>query len=222
MLNTIALLSAFIVVTVAEAKQPPSDICLTLNAPAVAMLLPKACEQLVVVKAQEGFKAEITPCQRQGIGWHSSMPSFEGVIGKGGIASVGQKREGDFKTPVGLHPLGHAFGIQALSLNVAYKQITADDKVIDDPSSQSYNSWVTGQTDAKHYETMLIDLYQLGMVINYNMDPVVPGAGSAIFMHVWRGSNKPTAGCVAMAKPHLLGLLQWLDKRHHPYIYITK
>ncbi|MBI3618052.1 MAG: L,D-transpeptidase family protein, partial [Candidatus Omnitrophica bacterium] len=63
-------------------------------------------------------------------------------------------------------------------------------------------------------------LYKYAVVIEYNTDPAIPGMGSAIFLHVWRGANKPTAGCVAMAEIDLLRLLQWLDARQNPVILL--
>src|SRR5258707_3597249 len=53
-------------------------------------------------------------------------------------------------------------------------------------------------------------LYDLVVVIGYNTDPVVPGRGSAIFLHVAREDFTPTAGCIAIpreALARLLGLL---------------
>ena len=65
------------------------------------------------------------------------------------------------------------------------------------------------------------DLYKYAVVIEYNTDPVVPGLGSAIFMHVWRGAGQPTAGCVAMAEADLLRFLRWLDIRRNPVIIFS-
>ena len=49
-------------------------------------------------------------------------------------------------------------------------------------------------------------LYDALVVIGYNLDPVVPGAGSAIFLHIAAPDFAPTAGCVAVEKGVLLGL----------------
>jgi L,D-peptidoglycan transpeptidase YkuD (ErfK/YbiS/YcfS/YnhG family) len=51
------------------------------------------------------------------------------------------------------------------------------------------------------------DLYDALVVIGYNMEPIVPGAGSAIFLHIATPDFAPTAGCVAVQKEVLLGLL---------------
>jgi len=39
------------------------------------------------------------------------------------------------------------------------------------------------------------------------MEPVIPGAGSAIFLHIATPDFAPTAGCVAVKKEVLLSLL---------------
>jgi L,D-peptidoglycan transpeptidase YkuD (ErfK/YbiS/YcfS/YnhG family) len=47
--------------------------------------------------------------------------------------------------------------------------------------------------------------------LGYNDDPVVPGAGSAIFLHVARPDYAPTEGCVALAQADLLRVLAGAD-----------
>ncbi|KTD36513.1 hypothetical protein Lnau_1497 [Legionella nautarum] len=177
--------------------------------------------QIVVVKSLGGMKANITLCQKQGTIWQSMFSSpFNAVIGKNGLASPGKKKEGDLKTPAGLYPIGEAFGTQPLALKMDYKYITADDKFIDDVNNKQYNSWVNGSTNAKSYESMLIEPYTFGAVVNYNMNPTIAGAGSAIFIHLWRSPNSSTNGCIALDKKQLLMMLHWLDKTQHPYIFI--
>jgi len=64
-------------------------------------------------------------------------------------------------------------------------------------------------------------LYDAGAVIEYNTDPVVPGLGSAIFLHIWREDGaKPTAGCVALPEDRLRELLGWLDAEAAPVIFL--
>ncbi len=50
-------------------------------------------------------------------------------------------------------------------------------------------------------------LYDLVVVIGHNDDPVVPGAGSAVFLHVAREDWGPTAGCIAFRREDLLAIL---------------
>ena len=50
-------------------------------------------------------------------------------------------------------------------------------------------------------------LYDLVVVLGHNDDPVVPGAGSAIFMHVAGPDYPPTEGCVALSRADLEAVL---------------
>jgi L,D-peptidoglycan transpeptidase YkuD (ErfK/YbiS/YcfS/YnhG family) len=50
-------------------------------------------------------------------------------------------------------------------------------------------------------------LYDIVVVLGHNDDPVVDGAGSAIFMHLRRDDHGPTEGCVGLARDDLLDLL---------------
>ena len=186
--------------------------------------LPESVHQLVVVSHQWGIKATVQAYQRRGSAWVAAkFGPFAAVIGKSGVAAIGAKREGDNKTPSGLYSLGMAFGYQPLALKLDYHVITVADKFIDDASSPEYNTWISGPTKAKSYESMLLsdDSYKLGVVINYNMNPVIAGIGSAIFMHVWPADGTiGTAGCIALSERSLYQLLMWLDKGQNPYILI--
>ena len=79
---------------------------------------------------------------------------------------------------------------------------------VDDPADPNYNSLVSLPYPA-HSEAMWLDdaVYDLLVVIGYNMIPVVPGAGSAIFLHIARPDFAPTAGCIAIAQAALLELM---------------
>ena len=135
--------------------------------------------------------------------------------------TLSSKKEGDLKTPTGLYRIEWTFGTEPLALKMDFKYITAEDKFIDDPKHKDYNTWVNGTTDALSFETMTHPLYKMGAIINYNMQPIIPGAGSAIFLHIWRSEQEGTAGCVALSEKHLLQVLRWLDKTQHPFIFIT-
>jgi hypothetical protein len=58
--------------------------------------------------------------------------------------------------------------------------------------------------------------YRWLVEIRHNSDPPVPGAGSAIFFHIRRGIDRPTAGCTTMAEPDLVKLITWLRSERHP------
>jgi L,D-peptidoglycan transpeptidase YkuD (ErfK/YbiS/YcfS/YnhG family) len=46
------------------------------------------------------------------------------------------------------------------------------------------------------------------IVMGHNDQPRIAGRGSAVFMHVAGPGLKPTEGCIALARPHLIRLLQ--------------
>jgi L,D-peptidoglycan transpeptidase YkuD (ErfK/YbiS/YcfS/YnhG family) len=62
------------------------------------------------------------------------------------------------------------------------------------------------------------ELYEFGIVVRHNMNTVMNGKGSAIFVHVWRDSDQPTAGCTAMSKTNMLKVLRWLDPSKNPIL----
>jgi L,D-peptidoglycan transpeptidase YkuD (ErfK/YbiS/YcfS/YnhG family) len=184
--------------------------------------IPANTKQVLLVMPQRDFYARMLLCQKHSETWQSALyqKPFAAVIGKNGVTIPGEKREGDLKTPTGFYPIGEAFGNKPLALKMDYRFLTTEDKFVDDTKSPQYNSWVVGKTDAKSYEPMLIEPYELGAVLNYNMNPAIPGKGSAIFLHLWRNKHRPTAGCVATDRNHLLATLKWLDKKAQPCIYI--
>jgi len=135
------------------------------------------------------------------------------ICGRGGVRA--DKREGDGASPGGIFPLLYGFyradRIARPASGLAMTALQPNHGWVDDPADPSYNRLVTLPYPAHHEEMWLSDgLYDLVVVIGYNTDPVVPGRGSAIFMHVARPDFSPTAGCIAIARDvltRLLGLL---------------
>jgi D-alanyl-D-alanine dipeptidase len=62
------------------------------------------------------------------------------------------------------------------------------------------------------------DEYKLGVFVAHNAAPTEPGAGSCIFMHIWKERGHPTAGCTAMSAGGIESLLGWLDPRSNPIL----
>ena len=76
------------------------------------------------------------------------------------------------------------------------------------PDDPLYNRPVTLPYPARHERMWRDDeLYDIVVVIGHNDDPVVPGAGSAVFMHLARKDGGPTEGCVGLARGDLRDLL---------------
>ena len=84
----------------------------------------------------------------------------------------------------------------------------------DQPSDARYNKPVRLPYPASAEQLWRGDhVYDLIVVAGYNDAPVVPGKGSAIFLHCARADYAPTAGCVAFARSHLLAILARVDAR---------
>jgi L,D-peptidoglycan transpeptidase YkuD (ErfK/YbiS/YcfS/YnhG family) len=135
------------------------------------------------------------------------------ALGRAGI--VASKREGDGGTPAGVFPLRRVFWRPdreiAPSTELPASALTPQDGWCDDPKDPAYNTRVQLPVSASHEDMWRADgLYDLLAVIGYNDDPPIPGAGSAIFLHVAgreAGKPAPTAGCVALALPDLRAVL---------------
>ncbi len=132
------------------------------------------------------------------------------ALGRGGVRS--DKREGDGATPAGCFALrrlvyrGDRLGLPATRLTAA--PIAPDDGWCDDPADACYNRPVALPYRARAEMLWRADgRYDLVVVLGHNDDPVVPGAGSAVFLHVAAADYRPTEGCVALAQGDLLRFL---------------
>lgn len=155
--------------------------------------------------------------------WQLAFGPLAATVGYRGFAAPGRKREGDGRSPSGRYRAGFAFGyapVGSVATRMPYRQVRADHFWNTDPASPHYNTWRAGDPAGASYENMRRrdQQYRLGLVIRYNMDPVVPGYGSAIFLHVWRGAGLPTAGCIGVAENEMRRILDWLDPASEPMI----
>jgi L,D-peptidoglycan transpeptidase YkuD (ErfK/YbiS/YcfS/YnhG family) len=88
------------------------------------------------------------------------------------------------------------------------RELKESDGWCDAPADPQYNRLVQLPYPASAESLWRSDhLYDIIAVLGYNDDPVVPGRGSAIFLHVARANYGPTAGCVAFAKENLIEIL---------------
>jgi D-alanyl-D-alanine dipeptidase len=168
--------------------------------------------------------------------WQMHGPTIPVLLGKKGMAwgrglldfkAATFKMEGDNKAPAGIFRLGPAFGYAPRSgarwIKLPYVPLTKNSEGIDDPRSRYYNKLVdrskVAKVDWRSSEQMFRSdvLYKWGVVVAHN-SAATPGAGSCIFLHIWKDSSTATAGCTAMPEQDLVDLLRWLDPAKRPVL----
>ncbi len=135
---------------------------------------------------------------------------FRAVCGRAGVTET--KREGDEATPAGplplLRVLYRADRLAAPRCTVAVEPIGPADGWCDDAGDPAYNEPVRLPYAGRHEALWRADgIYDVIGVLGWNIAPVRPGRGSAIFLHVAAADGGPTAGCIALALPDLLTAL---------------
>jgi len=132
------------------------------------------------------------------------------ALGRGGI--LADKREGDGATPRGRFRLVRLWwnperGLRPVT-RLPMRRIEPDDAWCEDPADRRYNRPIKLTADGAGDRLRRQDhLYDLIIEISHNARPRMARRGSAVFIHVARPGLAPTAGCVAMPKPHLCRLL---------------
>jgi L,D-peptidoglycan transpeptidase YkuD (ErfK/YbiS/YcfS/YnhG family) len=136
---------------------------------------------------------------------------FDVSLGRNGIRT--DKREGDGATPAGIFKLQHllwrADRLARPKTRLPTNPILARMGWCDDPADFRYNRPVSLPWPASAECLWRQDhLYDLVLVTSHNQNPVVPGAGSAVFIHLQREDKGPTAGCIALQRLDLLEFLE--------------
>lgn len=152
---------------------------------------------------------------RKGLGWGRGVVEIPHERGEP------VKKEGDGRAPAGIFVLMYIFGYDELSTKykMPYLHATKELKCVDDVTSPLYNRIVHSPKDAKSFEEMRREdgLYRLGVVIGHNQE-AKKGAGSCVFLHVWRGRESATAGCTAMSYEDIQKIAAWLDVAKEPLL----
>ncbi len=153
---------------------------------------------------------------RSGMAWGKGLHKAE--LNKGKL-----KKEGDGNSPAGIFQLSGLFGYEDIRSEMNSLKVDNRTFCVDDSKSAYYNQIVKSDTVKKDWnsaETMRMksDVYKFGIFVDYNVKPAIPNMGSCIFMHIWSGSNKPTAGCTAMKESDILKLIDFLDKKKNPIL----
>ncbi|MCE2509549.1 MAG: L,D-transpeptidase family protein [Alphaproteobacteria bacterium] len=136
---------------------------------------------------------------------------FRCALGRAGIRP--EKREGDGATPEGVFAfrrvLYRADRLAEPETRLPLAAIRTEDGWCDAPEHADYNRPVTFPFEASAEHLWREDaLYDLLLVPGFNDVPVLPGKGSAIFVHLATGDYAPTEGCVALASEDLQRILR--------------
>jgi L,D-peptidoglycan transpeptidase YkuD (ErfK/YbiS/YcfS/YnhG family) len=145
---------------------------------------------------------------------HAGATVFPCAIGAASISH--HKREGDRATPAGHFRLIEGFFKPGAGRPRTLLPLRPLDRTLgwcEDPASPSYNRLVRLPSHSGH-ETMWREdgLYDIVVVLDYNMHPRRRYLGSAIFLHCARPDFSPTAGCVALRAADLRKLLPRLAR----------
>lgn len=213
---------------------------------ALGFTLPSTSTQCLVGIADswDSSHATLTFYQKSGGRWIAEGSPWKARLGKSGLvwgsglnpppSGAATKKEGDWRSPAGVFSLGGVWGYDAkIRKNPAlpYRRITPRDLWVEDPASPQYNRNLILDHDPstawekKQQMKQNDPAHALKLFIAHNAPPkVVPGAGSSIFFHIWRGGGtKPTAGCTTMDEAKLRDLIAKLDPAQRPlYVLLPK
>lgn len=214
--NTRTLATGLLAIPFAVAAQR------AVAAPACPAFLDRALHLLVVTTRNQDATAarlRLFSRDRPGTSWRQDGTAESAVVGRHGLAwgdpfrdlaRPGEpvKREGDGRSPAGIFAIGRSFGHAPLARANHLTLRPKSAYCVDDPASPAYNTILAPSRSgpAPRGEDMGAEpLYRRGLVIDYPSD-AGRRAGSCIFLHVWRGPSKGTAGCVALPEARVAAL----------------
>ena len=141
---------------------------------------------------------------------------FRCSFGKNGIGI--KKEEGDGITPRGIFKLTKIFyredKVKNIKTRINKVKIKKNMGWCDDPKSKFYNKLIKLPSKFGHEKLYRKDnIYNIVIVLNYNMDPIIKNKGSAIFIHVAKKNYKATQGCIGLKQEELIKLIQIVKKK---------
>lgn len=146
------------------------------------------------------------------------------AIGKKGIGY--KKKEGDLITPKGKFKIKLIlYRKDRVKLKTKLRKVAIQKNMVwcDDPRSQKYNQLVKLPSNFR-YEKLYKkeNIYDIVLVLNFNMSPTKKNKGSGIFIHVAKKNYKKTEGCVAIRKFELLKIVRKLKTNTKVKIFDQK
>ena len=144
------------------------------------------------------------------------------AIGKRGITS--KKVENDKKTPKGTFTFNYLLYRKDRVINIKTrlkkKIIKANMGWCDESTSNYYNRLIRFPFGSSAEKLWLKEnIYDIILIINYNMKPVIKNKGSAIFLHIARQQYKKTEGCIAVTKKDMKLILSKVNNKSKLIIY---
>ena len=128
------------------------------------------------------------------------------------------KKEGDFITPKGVFKIKYVLyrkdRVKKIKTKLKKTIIKKNMGWCNDIESNQYNKLIRLPSSYSHEKLYKKEnIYDIILVLNYNMNPIIKNKGSAIFIHVSKKNYKGTEGCVALKKKiHLIKVLRELKK----------
>ena len=137
------------------------------------------------------------------------------AVGKRGIGL--KKKEGDLITPIGQYKIKYILfrkdRIKKVQSKIRKIEIKKNMGWCDDSRSKEYNKLIKLPFNYSHEKLYKKEnIYDIILVLNYNMNPYKKKKGSAIFIHVASKSYEKTKGCIAIKKTELLKIIKKIKK----------
>ena len=146
------------------------------------------------------------------------------AIGKKGIGY--KRKEGDLITPSGQYKIKYILYRKdrvKFTTKLKKKVIKKSMGWCDDPKSKYYNKLIKLPFIYKHEKLYKKEnIYDIILVLNYNMSPIKKNKGSAIFIHVAKNNFKKTEGCVAIKKVKLIKIIKEINSNTKVKISLQK
>ena len=137
------------------------------------------------------------------------------ALGKRGIGY--KRKEGDLITPKGTYKVKYILyrkdRVRKIQTKIKKIAIRKDMGWCNDPKSKNYNKLIK-LPYAYNFEKLFRkeNNYDIILILNYNMNPVIKNKGSASFIHIAKKNYKKTEGCIALKKAHLLKIIKRINK----------
>jgi len=208
--------------------------------PQPASPIAKECRQLLLVRSRS-WRTSIGTLERyerdDSLQWRRVGEATAVNVGRNGMgwgrglhaAAPGPvKHEGDGRAPAGVFPLALAFGaaeeLPAEAKGFPYLHTRSTTYCVEDVRSKYYNQIIDAtevkMTSWERWSEMqrADGLFRWGVVVRQNGPDTKTGAGSCVFLHIWRGFRHPTAGCTAMPPEQIQETVRWLDGTAQPLL----